>query len=72
MPRSVDSSRKAFVTGGGGYVGSTLCRQLVERGYSVVAFDLHYPEEKDQTDERIQKVKVSLTSLIPNCVLFMG
>ena len=50
--------RKAFVTGGGGYVGSSLCRQLLERGYTVVTFDLRYPEE-DQ-DDGIHRFKVSL------------
>ena len=44
--------RRAFVTGDCGYVESFLCRKLVERGYTMTAFDLHYPEE-DQTD-RIQ------------------
>ena len=46
------------MTGGGGYVGSSLCRKLAERGYTVTAFDLHYPEaEEDQTDS-IHRIKV--------------
>ena len=49
------------MTGGGGYVGSSLCRKLVERGYTVVAFDLHCSGE-DQTDS-IHRIKVS-TSMV--------
>lgn len=30
------------MTGGGGFVGGQLCRELARRGYSVTAFDLHY------------------------------
>jgi nucleoside-diphosphate-sugar epimerase len=47
---------RAFVTGGGGYVGSSLCSKLVERGYTVTAFDLRYPEE-DEADN-IHRIKV--------------
>ena len=50
------SSRRAFVTGGGGYVGSSLCRRLSERGYAVVAFDLQYPE--DIPTDSIHRIKV--------------
>lgn len=49
------------MTGGGGYVGSLLCRRLAERGYSVVAFDIHYPEEEpreNDEDNIIQRIKV--------------
>ena len=46
------------MTGGGGYVGSSLCSKLAERGYTstVTAFDLRYPEE-DQSDD-IHRIKV--------------
>lgn len=50
--------RRAFVTGGGGYVGSSLCRRLVERGYTVSAFDLHYPEPEEEQNDSIHRVKV--------------
>ena len=38
---------KAFVTGGGGYVGQKLCEELVRRGYQVTAFDVHFLDESD-------------------------
>ena len=34
--------KAAFVTGGGGYLGSKLCRELVRDGYSVTAYDLSF------------------------------
>ena len=40
------SMTAAFVTGGGGYLGSKLCRELARRGYSVTAFDLNFLEEE--------------------------
>ena len=46
----------AFVTGGGGYVGSKLCRELLSNGYSVTAFDLVFP---DQATPGIIAVRVS-------------
>ena len=60
-------ARRAFVTGGGGYVGSRLCSQLAERGYTVTAFDLHYPDE-DQGDG-IQRIKVD-TGLTCNIFVY--
>lgn len=33
-------SRKVFITGGGGLIGLTLARNLVEHGYEVISFDL--------------------------------
>ena len=55
------------MTGGGGYVGSSLCWKLVERGYSVTAFDLHCPEE-DQTDS-IHRIKVCLIHLLTHIII---
>ena len=34
--------KKVLVTGGSGYLGSTLCRKLIEKGYSVRCFDRLY------------------------------
>ena len=34
------------MTGGGGYLGCKLCRELTRRGYSVTAFDLNFLEEE--------------------------
>ena len=49
---------RAFVTGGGGYVGSALCKQLLERGYTVAAFDIHYQQNEEESDDGIQRIKV--------------
>ena len=40
--------KAAFVTGGGGYVGRLLVRQLAEHGYSVTAFDLRFQETANE------------------------
>ena len=37
--------KAAFVTGGGGYVGSRLCRELTGKGCLVTAYDLHFLNE---------------------------
>ena len=54
------------MTGGGGYVGSSLCRKLVERGYTVTAFDLHYPKE-DQSDS-VHRIKVCFNIISLTCI----
>ena len=52
-----DSRRRALVTGGGGYLGSRLCRELVDVGYKVTAFDVCYRDDTGATDE-IRKLQV--------------
>jgi dTDP-glucose 4,6-dehydratase len=36
---SVNHPRRALVTGGAGFIGSHLCRRLIDEGYFVIAFD---------------------------------
>lgn len=52
--------KAAFVTGGGGYLGSKLCCELVSNGCSVTAYDLSFPdvESEFQTTE-INRIHVS-------------
>ena len=52
----MDSKKRAFVTGGGGFIGDQLCQGLVKRGYAVTAFDVHYLN-KDQ-DDSVQRIQV--------------
>ena len=60
------SVKAAFVTGGGGYVGSKLCCELVRRGYSVTAFDLNFQETEGPRHPRITKIQVRFSLLCMN------
>ena len=55
---SMSENKRAFVTGGGGYIGNCLCEALVARGYTVTAFDVRYLEEKRYNDS-VHRVQVS-------------
>eukprot|EP00731_Ephydatia_muelleri_P029296 Em0020g940a len=54
------SKRSAFVTGGGGYLGSRLAKQLAANGYRVTTFDVHYFEQDN--DSRINRIKGDITN----------
>jgi len=53
----MSENKRAFVTGGGGYIGNCLCEALVARGYTVTAFDVRYLEEKRYNDS-VHRVQV--------------
>ena len=50
------SKRSAFVTGGGGYIGGRLVKQLAANGYKVTTFDVHYFEQG--TSSEIKCIRV--------------
>ncbi len=49
----------ALVTGGGGYLGNRLCKELLERGYEVTALDVNYFSDWEEGNSRIKQIKVS-------------
>lgn len=50
------AGKKLLVLGGGGYVGSQLCRLAVDRGYAVTSLSRR-GENPDPNDERLAKVE---------------
>ena len=53
--------KKAFVTGGGGYVGGKLCQRLSQLGYQVTAFDIRHQIEVAEAEgggDDIKRVQV--------------
>ena len=44
--------KKVFVTGGSGFLGINLIRELLKRGYDVVSYDL-VPFEYDDVKDKI-------------------
>lgn len=66
---------RAFVTGGGGYVGGRLCTALRDRGYVVTAVDVRFLDKEEQ--DGIKKVEVDrqlicLHLLWYNCLTLGG
>ena len=49
--------KTALVTGGGGFAGGKLCEALHEKGYKVIAVDVHFLEGARE-DEGILQEKV--------------
>ena len=57
--------KKAFLTGGGGYVGSQLARHLEEHGYEVVVADVKFVDSISaaECDPKGLRVQVALVCL---------
>ena len=49
----------ALVTGGGGYLGTKLCKSLLRLGYSVTAYDVHFVGDED-AEPAIERIKVRI------------
>ena len=47
---------KILVTGGGGFLGQVLCRNLVERGFDVVSFNRGRYDALDAMGERARSM----------------
>ena len=54
-----ESNKRAFITGGGGYVGCNLTRYLERQGYDVIAADIKFLSKEEGFESRAQKIKVS-------------
>ena len=53
--------RKALVTGGAGFIGSHLCKKLLENNYEVIAFDdLSNGSGKKNLSKKVNFVKGSI------------
>ena len=51
----------ALVTGGGGYLGTKLCKGLSRLGYRVTAYDVHFVDNEDAEPEpEIERIKVRI------------
>lgn len=56
---------RIFVTGAGGYIGSVLCRVLLEEGQEVVAFDRFYFGDTLPRHERLQRIQGDIRDVGP-------
>ncbi len=58
---------KVFVTGGAGYIGSIMTRELVHSGYDVTVFDaMYFGEEKlDEVKDQIKIIKGDIRKIDP-------
>lgn len=53
----------AFVTGGSGYIGTYLIRQLIEKDYQIIAFDLRFSDSfNSEFGDRVIRVEGDLLS----------
>jgi UDP-glucose-4-epimerase GalE len=59
--------KKAFVTGGSGYLGSHLCKLLKRNGWEVSIYDIKHPEHK-YYDCSFGRYDIRIRSDLRNCV----
>ena len=54
------SAQRILVTGGAGFIGSSLCERLVQQGHTVVALDSMFRGDEANLDEIIGEQNFSL------------
>ena len=54
------SAQRILVTGGAGFIGSSLCERLVQQGHNVVALDSMFRGDAANLDEIIDEQNFSL------------
>ena len=57
---SATGGKKAFLTGGGGYVGSRLAQYLEERGYEVAVADVKFTDASPEANPNRLRVEVGV------------
>lgn len=62
--------RKAFVTGGSGYLGSHLCKLLKRNGWEVALYDIKHPKHK-YYDWSFGNYDIRTRSELRNCLEYI-
>jgi UDP-glucose 4-epimerase len=54
VPPGMASQKLALVTGGAGFIGSHLCRRLVQEGYRVISLDNYFTGSRDEKTAAVE------------------